>query len=1106
MKHSLHKLRLHIALITILLCNGLVWATTESTTGAKTQPLNVESKSALGMSVGELTVPVVPDWSQYAEDYVANGKTAYYLYNVGCGQFVTGANSWATQISLGTGALPYMALVVESMSVSDEAVYPGAVKLKVHGTYTFYGYNGRENGFAIGNTYLFRDSETSGFIDRYQQPVWYWNFEKTANGNYYWHSAYGMASFDAANQFAKCDGAGQPVFFNGTSVDSNNEWAFIPYTAYLLYKARIALYDKLMEASENGISIDKAAAMYNNADATIEDIQEAYRELASELTRLAVSPLMDQSSEDNPIDITQYTIVNPDFEDGQSPWTITEGMGQNLQVQSVTYTNGDVTIRNFIEAWYPIEVGSLKDGVICQTVIGLPKGRYCIEADVMAVRQEDGFPKASQQGIYLFYNNGEYTVHSESLSTGNGAPEHFSFDFDYAGAEQMTIGLMAESTNCNWMGMDNFRLYAIGQMKNDPARQALADAIAIAETASAKIGNNDITDTDGMPLNASAAAKSGCMAALAAAKKALEAGSGYPNAIDALATATDELNASAEIYAKYQAIWQNATEKQEWLTEKGQWSALTGQIAAFANNINDGFNSGTLDGTTFENVENAVDNMITQHIATAGAVQPGDDLTLIVKNADFSEGGGVDLTGTAVPGWNIVRGGITELSANYHDIEAYHRTFDFQQTLAYNLPAGTYRITVQGFVRVDEGNNSMVLYAGASERQFKLITNENSDTQICGDGTGSTAWPYDVENPVLGGYIPYSMQGAMMYFETVNPATGLPYYLNDVTIAHTGGPLTIGVKCDDAGLWILWDNFTLKYVNDNPLTPIFDDIDALAGQLTAIVNEYKTLPEEIREVYYGVMARVNNKENITSIDDANALIDDLKAKIQMFTPIESHLSFEQSSFGVNLGNVFVAPTLTNPYNLTVTYTSDNTDIVAANANTGEVIIKGEGKATISATILGGWNYKPNSASYSISVQVLKTHLCVWTKDGGKTIFALSKRPMVTFTETGLLIKGEDIDVAYDKQDVLRFTYEEIDVATAITDIATEEPTFRQTGDCLLFSDLKPNSVVSIHTLNGMLVCQKTVRTPGEYSFPISDLKAGVYVVTVNGQTYKIMKR
>ena len=132
-------------------------------------------------------------------------------------------------------------------------------------------------------------------------------------------------------------------------------------------------------------------------------------------------------------------------------------------------------------------------------------------------------------------------------------------------------------------------------------------------------------------------------------------------------------------------------------------------------------------------------------------------------------------------------------------------------------------------------------------------------------------------------------------------------------------------------------------------------------------------------------------------------------------------------------------------------------------------------------------------------------LVVWAKDGSKVAFALSKRPKVIFTETDLLITGKNIDANYPLENMARFTYEMIE-ANSIKDIKTEEISFKLNGESLLFPHLKANSTVSVYSLNGTLVFKKTVMTAGEYSFPLSNLNEGVYLVSVNGLTYKIVKR
>lgn len=134
-----------------------------------------------------------------------------------------------------------------------------------------------------------------------------------------------------------------------------------------------------------------------------------------------------------------------------------------------------------------------------------------------------------------------------------------------------------------------------------------------------------------------------------------------------------------------------------------------------------------------------------------------------------------------------------------------------------------------------------------------------------------------------------------------------------------------------------------------------------------------------------------------------------------------------------------------------------------------------------------------------------TSIVVWAKDGTKVAYALAEKPKVTFTETDLVITAKEVEVSYLLENMARFTYEEGQPA-AITNLQTDELTFKLDGVSLLFPALKANSIVSVYSLNGTLVFKKTVRQHGEYAFPLSDLNEGIYIVNVNGLTYKIVKK
>jgi uncharacterized protein YjdB len=82
------------------------------------------------------------------------------------------------------------------------------------------------------------------------------------------------------------------------------------------------------------------------------------------------------------------------------------------------------------------------------------------------------------------------------------------------------------------------------------------------------------------------------------------------------------------------------------------------------------------------------------------------------------------------------------------------------------------------------------------------------------------------------------------------------------------------------------------------------------------------------------------------------------------------LSYSKTSFDIRLNDdTFEAPTLINPNGLTVTYTSNNTDVATVNSSTGELsyVATAEGTAKITATFTANDWYKGGSANYTINI-------------------------------------------------------------------------------------------------------------------------------------------
>lgn len=143
---------------------------------------------------------------------------------------------------------------------------------------------------------------------------------------------------------------------------------------------------------------------------------------------------------------------------------------------------------------------------------------------------------------------------------------------------------------------------------------------------------------------------------------------------------------------------------------------------------------------------------------------------------------------------------------------------------------------------------------------------------------------------------------------------------------------------------------------------------------------------------------------------------------------------------------------------------------------------------------------------TMTAQEAKTHLVVIAKDGTRVAYQLAHHPKLTFSATDLEIKTDLLEISYPLANMARFEYETENSATSLRDISTGEPICHFVGESLVFPHLEANNTVFIYTSVGQIVLSRTILSAGEYAFPLSNLGTGVYMVQVNGLTYKIVRK
>ncbi len=363
----------------------------------------------------------------------------YYLYNTGAGQFLTKGNAWGTQASIGASGM--------------EFTWTGSDDGKGNTVYTVK--------FTSTNKFMFLDSETAAYTDMRDQGHQYWTFEDNGNATFRFRvsktdATYGLTAMPQySNHYMGWDGENNTIvrpFLDADNPSYSVDWIFMTADDYSKLLSLNVFYNTLNEAESLGVSTTEAEEVYSNPKTnTLDVINAANRSLKKAI----LAKRSESASEATPIDLTLSAINNPEC-NNVGGWEGLGEKGKTFAHQNASYTNGDVTINGFFENW--VSSGSLPDCEISQ-LIDLPAGKYRLEADLIATNQND--ENAVVTGVNLFANSD--LAGTKACSTASEKPEHFSTVFYVIdGSVVTTFGVKLESTNANWVAVDNFKLYALG--------------------------------------------------------------------------------------------------------------------------------------------------------------------------------------------------------------------------------------------------------------------------------------------------------------------------------------------------------------------------------------------------------------------------------------------------------------------------------------------------------------------------------------------------------------------------------------------------------------------------------------------------------------------
>lgn len=137
------------------------------------------------------------------------------------------------------------------------------------------------------------------------------------------------------------------------------------------------------------------------------------------------------------------------------------------------------------------------------------------------------------------------------------------------------------------------------------------------------------------------------------------------------------------------------------------------------------------------------------------------------------------------------------------------------------------------------------------------------------------------------------------------------------------------------------------------------------------------------------------------------------------------------------------------------------------------------------------------------------YLLVWDNQGGTIAFPLEERPRIVTDVKNQMIKFVTTKqvLALLMNEVHKYTLSATSGEdTAIDDAVSDEGSFGRNNNELIFQNFKTGSVVSVYTVNGMMIQSERVDADGRLTISMEGWNAGIYIIKTESATYKIIKK
>ena len=144
--------------------------------------------------------------------------------------------------------------------------------------------------------------------------------------------------------------------------------------------------------------------------------------------------------------------------------------------------------------------------------------------------------------------------------------------------------------------------------------------------------------------------------------------------------------------------------------------------------------------------------------------------------------------------------------------------------------------------------------------------------------------------------------------------------------------------------------------------------------------------------------------------------------------------------------------------------------------------------------------------FVMSAQANPMQFSIYTFDGNISTYKLDDNPKIEIKENQLIIFNKSIEVSFVFSNLQKLVYQSsLSNIDAVQNIE-QQPVLFLEDNYIKILPLQKVAQISIYDMNGMLIDTKELEANQHHLISISDLTQGLYIISLNNTTYKILKK